>query len=257
MLHSKHINVFIWSILLFLRSGMAQPAEVKPDSSLWTFDFQYDQRRAVFMNKNILSSKISSPIHGLVGEFTYKKHWRIGLGFYLSTLNNSNSFLITEPFFVNKIREVVPRAAEIKSNNNNAYLVNSSNTILYFTPCVEYIFFRSKWLDLGLPVEIGLGKSELLLSDFFTKEKLPYVNSDGSIAKNNNFFFPALVGLNPLVHLSKDVVFSASFGYRMSLGNGPVNKYFNGLYYQIGLQLIPDDIRKELKKDFLRWKNQN
>lgn len=254
----KHILIILFTMFLSGIKTNAQTAPYNTDSSSkqsnWTYDFQFDQRKAILLKNNFYTTKISAPIYGFVLESTYKKHFRISLATYLSNSNNVNSFLITDPGYVAKIQKWSPDATLINSNNQSGYLVNSSFNIFYITPGFEYIFFTSKWLDLGIPIEIGVGQSKPVLNDFFTKKEIPFINNQRDIIKDKKTFIPLLIGLNPMLNLSPDVIFSASVGYRISLMEGGIGEYFDGLYYQIGLQLIPDEIRKEFKRDMAAWK---
>ena len=107
----KYILIILFSLLLSSTKTNAQIASNNTDSSAkqsnWTFDFQFDQRKAILLKNNFYTTKISAPIYGFVLESTYKKHFRISLATYLSNSNNVNSFLITDPGYV--VRVVLER----------------------------------------------------------------------------------------------------------------------------------------------------
>ena len=77
----KHILIILFTMFL---SGIKTDAQIAPyntDSSSkqsnWTYDFQFDQRKAILLKNNFYTTKISTPIYGFVLESTYKKHFRI------------------------------------------------------------------------------------------------------------------------------------------------------------------------------------
>jgi hypothetical protein len=140
------------------------------------------------------------------------------------------------------------------SENGKGYLVNSSLRMRYVTAMVEYEFFQSKWLDLSIPFEVGVGTSSLALTEFFSKTKLPITTRKNKLVPSETTFTPALLGLKAYFNLSPDVMLVGSFGYRLILKEVGVSQNFDGIYYQLGLQLIPQRIIADMKSDFNRRK---
>ena len=124
----------------------------------------------------------------------------------------------------------------------------------YVTAMVEYEFFQSKWLDLSIPLEVGVGTSSLALTEFFSKTKLPITTRKNKLVPSETTFTPALLGLKAYFNLSPDVMFVGSFGYRLILKEVGVSQNFDGIYYQLGLQLIPQRIIAAMKSDFKQRK---
>ncbi len=215
----------------------------------WIFDFQLDQRTSFLEAKQYSGSPIR--VNGFTFGWTKNRRVRIGVGAYF--IRN----LIGKAFFLNhnpQLEKFAPNANILTIRNEKFYLAQNKIQLFYITPSFEYIFFRSKWIDLSLPLEIGIGYSQIELFEYFTKSNLPIIGKGGKRLKAKNIFFPALGGLAIKLNLSPDVALNASVGYRKILTEIGLNQDFDGLYYQIGLQLIPTNIKNNIKSDFKAWK---
>jgi hypothetical protein len=224
------------------------------DSIPIKFSIGLDQRKAMISNNSLLGNSILSSINGVTVAVNYKTRLKFGLGVYLSTTESDNAFMITNPSYVATIHKNSPMAVKTNSGNGEGYLVNSSLSMRYLTAMVEYEFFQSKWLDLSIPFEVGVGTSSLALTEFFSKTKLPITTRKNKLVPSETTFTPALLGLKAYFNLSPDVMFVGSFGYRLILKEVGVSQNFDGIYYQLGLQLIPQRIINAMKVDFKRRK---
>jgi hypothetical protein len=215
----------------------------------WAFDFQLDQRTSFLEAKQYSGSPIR--VFGFTFGWTYKHRWRLGLGaYFIRNLGSKAYFLKHSP----KIESAAPNAKILGSGANRFYLVQNNLQMFYFTPSLEYIFYKSKWLDLSLPLEIGIGYSKFKLNEYFTNEELPVINKNGKTVNAQNIFFPALIGFAAKLNLSPDVALNASIGYRKILSEIGLNQDFDGAYYQLGLQLVPTNIKNNIRKDWQAWK---
>lgn len=224
------------------------------DSIPMKFSIGLDQRKAMISNNSLLGNSILSAINGVTVAVNYKSRLKFGLGVYISTTESENAFMITNPSYVATIHQNTPLATMTNSENGKGYLVNSSLRMRYVTAMVEYEFFQSKWLDLSIPFEVGVGTSSLALTEFFSKTKLPITTRKNKLVPSETTFTPALLGLKAYFNLSPDVMFVGSFGYRLILKEVGVSQNFDGIYYQLGLQLIPQRIIAAMKSDFKQRK---
>ena len=242
-------------ITILINKSVAQTKGINDSShkemveKKWEFDFQLDQRTSFLNGKQYSGNPVS--INGLTIGWTFKNRFRIGFGGYLIKAQANKAFFIK---YNPKIESFAPSATILGKGNSKSYLVQSKTQMYYFTPSFEYIFYSSKWLDLSIPIEIGVGYSNLSLTEYFSNRELPILNKNGQVIKGESIFFPALIGLSVMINLSPDVGLSASFGYRKILSEIGLSQNFDGLYYQIGLQLFPTNIKNNLKKDFKKWK---
>ena len=173
----------------------------------------------------------------------------------MAKAQSAKAFMITNPGYVQKIKTTVPTATFINTPSEHGFLVTSSLKMYYVTPSIEYQFYSSKWLELSIPLEIGVGYSNLSINDFFTNASIPILGKKRTVISGKDVFIPALLGLNLNINLSKDVFLSSSIGYRKIIKEVGISQNFDGIYYQIGLQLIPENIIKDLKKDYKNWKD--
>ncbi len=246
---------FKFYFFLFVGTFFSFPNRLYASDSIpMKFSIGLDQRKAMISNNSLLGNSILSAINGVTVAVNYKSRLKFGLGVYISTTESENAFMITNPSYVATIHQNTPLATMINSENGKGYLVNSSLRMRYVTAMVEYEFFQSKWLDLSIPFEVGVGTSSLALTEFFSKTKLPITTRKNKLVPSETTFTPALLGLKAYFNLSPDVMFVGSFGYRLILKEVGVSQNFDGIYYQLGLQLIPQRIIAAMKSDFKQRK---
>ena len=250
------VFLFFLSVLFFQPTfSQALKDGILEKEKNWAFDLQIDQRNTVFLDKNILGTDVSAAVNGITFGFTYQDRFRIGIGGYFSNAQSAKAFFITDQLYIDKIKILSPAAVPITKKGKKGYLVNSSLNMYYVTPSFEYTFFQSKWLDLSIPLEIGIGYCKMEKSDFFNDTPIPIINAKGKQLNSTDVFIPALVGFTAMLNLSPDVGFAGSVGYRKILKEIGISQNFDGLYYSVGLQLIPENIIAEIKKDFINLKN--
>lgn len=245
------------TLLLSNFNASAQIIAKDSTTNKWEFDFLLDRRKSIFLRNNLLGTNASASVTGVNVGFTYNNRIRLGVGAFYAKSNGTSTLLISKAYYVTQIRNLAPMAVPISVNGQNGYLVNGVLTMYYITPSIEYLFYTSKWIKLGIPLEIGMGYSNVNLTDFFTNTPIPIVNSKGKIFRVNNYFFPALSGIHGMINLSPDVAFTASVGYRKILTQIGINQNFDGMYYQLGLRLLPKQIKQKLTCDYNKWCKRN
>lgn len=110
-------------------------------------------------------------------------------------------------------------------------------SLTYFTPNVAYTFFNCRWLELSIPVDIGLGRSHYTITD-----------ENGKVTTDTKgLFFPAEVGVGVLLKPTRWVGLSGAAGYRVSLKEIDYQEDFNGWYYSYRLNLFVGAIWHDLR----------
>ena len=204
------------------------------------FDLQLDKRNTFLKNKDQV---LQVDVNGLNAGFTFNSRYRIGLGAYLI------SDAIAKPY--------VTRNVQYKK-----VLVQKAIQLYYVTPNFSYIFYRSQWLDLAIPLEIGIGRSNISQADTNgTSVPLYSFRYDKTLRRNvaseipgKNIFFIGELGLLATIKLSDDVGLSSSIGYRQILKEIGLEQDFNGLYYSVGLKLFPTPIKERVVRDYKAWR---
>ncbi|MFC0181111.1 hypothetical protein SAMN04515674_11962 [Pseudarcicella hirudinis] len=204
-------------------------------------DIQIDQRKSFLGQPDFPIT-----INGLNVGWTYNKRIRFGVGAYFVNAVTPNAYFVP---FNQLIKDSAPGATILYKDKKALYLVEATTKLYYITPSIQYNFYRSKWLDIGIIFEIGTGYSEKIQTDYFSGEVIPVINKKDKILKTENWFFPASGGVSFLVKLSEDVGISAAAGYRQIVEEVGVSDNFNGSYYQLGLRLFPFRIKSEIAKD--------
>ncbi len=247
-------QLLLFYIMSFIvQPVFAQPLAVKPaadDEKNWSWDIQIDQRNTIYLNKNLLGTDVSAGVSGLAAGFTYQDRFRFGLGGYFSNAQSASASFITNQLYFDKIKLLAPGAVTITKKGKKGYLVNTTLNMYYVTPSFEYTFFESKWLDLSIPVEAGVGFSKLVRTDFFSDAPIPIISKTGKVLKGGDILLPAMIGFTAMINLSPDVGFAGTIGYRKILKEVGISQNFDGLYYSVGLALVPENIIAAIKKDF-------
>ena len=151
-----------------------------------------------------------------VGVVLRGKPYRLGLGAY--TLSRSYAELYT-----------------YSGKGKNRKLKDTLTpelSLTYFTPNFTYTFFKRRFVELSVPVDIGLGRSHYTITD----EK-------GNVTTDNRgLFIPAEIGLGVLLKPTRWVGVSGGAGYRVSLKEIDYKEDFNGWYYSYRLNLFVGNI---------------
>ena len=110
-------------------------------------------------------------------------------------------------------------------------------SLTYFTPNFAYTFYHGRWLELSIPVDVGIGRSHYTITDERGK-----VTTD-----TKGLFFPAEIGVGVLLKPTRWVGLSGAVGYRASLKEIDYKEDFNGWYYSYRLNLFVGAIWHDFK----------
>ncbi|RYY17685.1 MAG: hypothetical protein EOO36_09365 [Cytophagaceae bacterium] len=173
-------------------------------------------------NRNSFVQASAVRIIGLnVGVVPRGKRYRLGLGAY--TLRRSYSQLYT-----------------YSGKGKNQKLKDTLTpelSLTYFTPNFTYTFFNRRFIELSVPVDVGLGRSHYTITD----------ENDKVTTDDRGLFVPAEVGLGVLLKPTRWVGVSGAVGYRMSLKEIDYKEDFNGWYYSYRLNLFVGNIWHDLR----------
>lgn len=171
----------------------------------------------VIDNRNSFVQASAVRIIGLnIGVVPRGKPYRLGLGAY--TLRRSYAELYT---YSGKGK-----------NRKLKDTLTPALSLTYFTPNFAYTFFHHRYIELSVPVDIGLGRSHYTVTDEKGK-----VTTD-----NRGLFIPAEVGLGVLLKPTRWVGISGAAGYRLSLKEIDYKEDFTGWYYSYRLNLFVGNI---------------
>ncbi len=173
-------------------------------------------------NRNSFVQASAVRIIGLnIGLTPRGKHYRLGLAGY--TLRRSYAQLYTYSGKGKKQKLKDTLTPEL--------------SLTYFTPNFAYTFYHNRWLELSIPVDVGIGRSHYTVTDQHDK-----VTTD-----NKGLFFPAEIGVGVLLKPTRWVGISGAVGYRASLKEIDYQEDFNGWYYSYRLNLFVGAIWHDLK----------
>ena len=170
-----------------------------------------------FDNRNSFVQASAVRIIGVnIGVVPRGKPYRLGLGAY--TLRRSYADLYTY--------SGRGKNRKLKSTLTPALILT------YFTPNFAYTFLNRRYIELSVPVDIGLGRSHYTVTD----EK-------GNVTTDSRgLFIPAEVGVGVLLKPTRWVGISGVAGYRLSLKEIDYKEDFNGWYYSYRLNLFVGNI---------------
>lgn len=173
-------------------------------------------------NRNSFVQSSAVRIIGLnVGLTPRGKHYRLGLAGY--TLRRSYAQLYTYSGKGKKQKLKDTLTPEL--------------SLTYFTPNFSYTFYHGRWLELSIPVDVGIGRSHYTVTD-----------QNGKVTTDSKgLFFPAEIGVGALLKPTRWVGISCAVGYRASLKEIDYKEDFNGWYYSYRLNLFVGAIWHDLK----------
>lgn len=171
----------------------------------------------VIDNRNSFVQASAVRIIGLnIGVVPRGKNYRLGLGAY--TLRRSYADLYTY-------------SGRGKNRKLKATLTPALS-LTYFTPNFAYTFLRHRFIELSIPIDVGLGWSHYTITD-----------ENGRVTTDNRgLFIPAEVGVGVLLKPTRWVGISGAAGYRLSLKEIEYKEDFNGWYYSYRLNLFVGNI---------------
>jgi hypothetical protein len=108
----------------------------------------------------------------------------------------------------------------------------------YLTPNVSYAIFQRPWLEVTVPLEIGLGRSHYTETDTHGQ----------ATTDSRGLFVPVEVGLAVLVRPVRWVGVSGSVGYRKSVLEIDYEDDFDGMYFSYRLNVFVGVIWRDLHR---------
>lgn len=168
-------------------------------------------------NRNSFVQESAVRIIGLnVGLVPRGKPYRLGLGAYTLRRSYADLYTYTGKGKRQKLKDTL----------------TPELSLTYFTPNFAYTFFNRRFVELSVPVDVGLGRSHYTITD-----------ENGNLTTDDRgLFVPAEIGLGVLLKPTRWVGISGAAGYRMSLKEIDYKEDFNGWYYSYRLNLFVGNI---------------
>ncbi|MDJ0364666.1 hypothetical protein QMK33_05835 [Hymenobacter sp. H14-R3] len=217
-----HAALGFWGLLVALPAHAQQPADSTASPAPRPVRVARFVPSIILDNRNSFVQASAVRIIGLnLGLTPRGKRYRLGLGGY--TLRRSYSQLYT---YSGK-----GKRQKLKDT------LTPELSLTYFTPNFAYIFFHSRWLELSIPVDVGMGRSHYTVTD-----------ENGKVTTDSKgLFFPAEIGLGVLLRPTRWVGLSGAAGYRVSLKEIDYQEDFNGWYYSYRLNFFVGAIWQDIR----------
>jgi len=138
-----------------------------------------------------------------LGTILHEKH-TVGFGLY--NLQNSSKQNFT-------------------TKNEKNIIAKRDLTLSYLTLFYQYVIIDTRFFELDLPLEVGLGGYHISLEDTFAHKLITDKRGGVSLTAG---------GVNVILKPIKWIGLSGTAGYRLALDKNP-NLNFSGAYYSIGL----------------------
>lgn len=164
-------------------------------------------------NRNSFVQASAVRIIGLnVGVVPRGKPYRLGLGAYTLRRSYADLYTYTGKGKKRKLKDTL----------------TPELSLTYLTPNFTYTFFNRRFIELSVPLDIGLGRSHYTITD-----------ENGNITTDDRgLFIPAEAGLGVLLKPTRWVGISGAAGYRLSLKEIDYKEDFDGWYYSYRLNLF-------------------
>jgi hypothetical protein len=206
------VRLVLLSVVLSAKARAALPDSItfKPKAK---FGFSL-----IFDNRNSFVRDSPVKINGLNVGIKYKERYRFGVGAYAMRRDYTDHTYV--------------------STHNPKDTVQPFLALSFVTPNFAYTFLNHPWLELSIPVEVGLGKSHYSLRN--TREQL--------IKDHRGMFMPATLGFGLLLKPTRWVGFSSSAGYRISLMATDFKGNFDGWYYSYRVNVFLGNILTDYRQ---------
>jgi len=169
----------------------------------------------------------SSAVHiiGLnVGVVLPGRRWRLGLGGYTLSRNYADLYIY-----------------QYKNGKRTKKLLDTLTpqlALTYFTPNISYVVFQRPWLEVSVPLELGLGRSHYSETD----------EHGTTPTDHRGLFVPVELGLAVLVKPTRWVGVSGSVGYRKSVLEIAYKDDFDGMYFSYRLNVFVGAIWRDWRQ---------
>jgi|GEM_PF-2047554 len=157
------------------------------------------------------------------------RRWRLGLGGY--TLSRDYANLYTYQYRNGR------RTKKILDT------LTPQLALTYLTPNVSYVVFQRPWLEISVPLEVGLGRSHYTVTD-----------QNGHLTTDSRgLFVPLEAGLAVLLRPTRWVGVSGSVGYRKSVFEVDYKEDFDGMYFSYRVNVFVGAIWRDWRQYRQRW----
>ncbi|MBI2721656.1 MAG: hypothetical protein HYX39_05730 [Bacteroidetes bacterium] len=166
-------------------------------------------------NRHSFIKNMPINVQGLqVGMILHEKH-TLGIGFYT-------------------IRKESKTPVKVKDQNR---VVTQALTMNYFTAFYKYALIDRRYIELDVPLELGLGRFDIIIRDSLNVKELKRVG--GGVIMGG-------AGLNLILKPFKWIGLGLMAGYR-TMPNKNLRNNFSGLYYSYGVWIDIRQIYRDVK----------
>ena len=152
------------------------------------------------------------------------RRWRLGLGAY--TLSRDYAALYTYQYRNGR------RTKKILDT------ITPQLSLTYLTPNVSYVVLQRSWLEVSVPLEVGLGRSHYTETD----------QNDRLITNSRGIFVPVEAGVSVLIKPTRWVGVSGSVGYRKSIFEIDYKEDFDGMYFSYRVNVFVGGIWRDWRQ---------
>ncbi|MES2733498.1 MAG: hypothetical protein V4714_17270 [Bacteroidota bacterium] len=219
----------IWGTLLGVLVGLAMYTQVlasPPTDSTLAFPKSKLGFSLILDNRDSFVKNSPVKIHGINVGVKYRKRYRIGLGAYTLRRNYQEHTYVS-----------------VQDHRDTLFpLLN-----LYFiTPNFAYTVYNTRWVELSVPFEVGVGNSRFSISN----------TSQVMVKEKSGLFVPVSGGLSVLFKPTRWVGLSALAGYRKSMMEVDFKGDFDGWYYSYRVNIFLGNILADYRQ-YLEKKRQS
>lgn len=214
-IHTLLFVCLIYSAVIFGQNSAKQyridslTTKFKKDSA-HIYRFKKVRPYASLDNRNSFIKDAPVNVKGFqLGTILHEKH-TVGFGLY--SLQNSSKQNFT-------------------TKNEKNIIAKRNLTLSYLTLFYQYVIIDTRFFELDVPLEVGLGGYHLSLEDTLAHKIITDKRGGVSLTAG---------GVNVILKPIKWIGISGTAGYRLALDKNP-NLNFSGAYYSIGLWV---DIRQ-------------
>jgi hypothetical protein len=216
MLRKKTVRTIAGSLVLAI--SLIKPVRAAPIDSITVQSKARFGFSLIFDNRNSFVRSSPVKIRGLNIGLKYKNRYRFGVGAYTLRRDYKEHTYVSVQNPKDTLRPLLD--------------------LHFLTPNFSYTFLNCRWIELSIPMEIGLGSSHYTIRN--TKAEL--------VKDRRGVFVPATAGLGIMVKPTRWIGFSGAAGYRMSLMEADFQGDFDGWYYSYRVNLFLGNILSDYRQ---------
>jgi len=209
--------------ILFLFFLLSSCILLKAQPTLDTIKYCLTQKPHFFARLDSRNSFIDNSLVNIFGAkagVRYNKRLSFGIGYY--QLYNPPGNFHEDVYYINSF--------------GRPYIIQKGLKMYYFAAAVDYTFYQSKHWELGMPLQIGIGKTFYQYTEGGVKHKTN---------QSANFIYEPTISVD--YKIIKWFGVGVDFGYRfMVTQNRKLNKQFNSPIIAFGLSIYYSEIVKSL-----------